>query len=167
MKLADKVQEWINANEWDDKIDRNEESCTSSLCYRTDINGQPFTVFVDTDENKDYLKIFVYAPFNCIANKRIDCVTLFNRINMSITTGKILLLNDNRIVIRIASDFENAEPSLEVIQNMVNAGLSAFQNWFDEISSVALTKTTAQEIFDELDSSEEQSEQENNVPDEV
>jgi hypothetical protein len=44
-------------------------------------------------------------------------------------------------------------------------GVFVYQTWFEEISAVALTKTTAQDIFDELDTPSESTDE--NVPDEI
>ena len=111
MKLATKVQEWLTQNEWSDKIAFDEENQTSSVSFIYIINEQPFKVWVETDENKDMVSVYIYAPFNALPNKLNDCSILFNHINNNTVWGGI------------------------------------FKTWYDEITSVALTKVTAQELI--------------------
>jgi hypothetical protein len=89
MKLAAKVQEWITHNEWSDKIAFDEENQTSSVSFIYIINEQPFKVWVETDENKDMVSVYIYAPFNALPNKLNDCSILFNHINNNTVWGGI------------------------------------------------------------------------------
>ena len=151
MRLADKVQDWINKLDWNEIVELDEENQTSELNLSLNINDQSFRLWVDTDEERDWIKLYLYAPFNSLSNKHEDCIQLFNRINCRRRFGAIFLLQDGRIVFRHIIDVENTEPSIEMIANMLGHATGLFENWFDEISSVALTKKTAQELFDELD----------------
>jgi len=151
MRLADKVQDWINKLDWNETVELDEENQTSELNVSLNINDQSFNLWVETDEERDWIKLYLYAPFNSLSNKYEDCIQLFNRINSKRRFGVIFLLEDGRIACRHIIDVENTEPSIEMIANMLGQATGLFENWFDEISSVALTKKTAQEIFDELD----------------
>jgi len=163
MRLADNVQEWLDEIEWKDTVNRDEETQTSQLSTSFTINEQAFDLFIETDEKKDFLKIFLYAPFKAIANKYDDCIQLFNRINSLRRFGAVCLLDDGRIQFRHTIDIENTELSPIMITNILNEGRSQFEEWFEEISAVALTKKTAQQIFDEMDAPSEEEE----VPDSV
>jgi hypothetical protein len=87
---------------------------------------------------------------------------LLNRINNYASMGAISLLDDQRLVWRHIVDFEDTVPSDKAIYNMFMVGCNLYENWFEEISAVALTKATAQEIFDELDAPTEEQ-----VPDSI
>ena len=163
MRLAGLVQEWINKLEWNETVGLDEENQTSELNVSLNINDQSFNLWVETDEQKDWIKLYLYAPFNSLSNKYEDCIQLFNRINSRRRFGVIFLLEDGRILFRHIIDVENTEPSIEMIDNMLGQATGLFENWFDEISSVALTKKTAQEIFDELDAPAA----DDNVPDAI
>ena len=52
MRLADKVQEWLNFREWDDKIDLDEEEQASRVSFTYEIKDQGFQVYVETEEKK-------------------------------------------------------------------------------------------------------------------
>ena len=149
MKLAVKVQEWITHNEWSDKIAFDEENQTSSVSFIYIINEQPFKVWVETYENKNMISIFIYAPFNALPNKRHDCAMLFNHINNNTIWGAIACDDENgSIRWRHSVDFEDTDPSVAAIENAFRVGGSIFKTWYDKITSVALTKVTAQELID-------------------
>jgi hypothetical protein len=61
MKLAEKVQEWL---QWNDELTLDEENQTSSVSFYYSIKNQSFKVWVETDEKRDVLEIYFYAPFN-------------------------------------------------------------------------------------------------------
>jgi len=64
-------------------------------------------------------------------------------------------LDDGRIVFRHTVDVENTQPSVDMIDNMLGQAIKLYETWFNEISSIALTNKTAQEVFDELDKTSE------------
>ena len=168
MRLADKVQEWLNYREWDDKISLDDENQTSRVNFSYTINDQSFEVYIETDEKKDFLKFYFYAPFNASSKKVIDCAILFNHINLCSFSGTITLDHDKgRIRWHHIIDFEDTDPSATTINNAFNAGSHTFSRWFDEISEVALTKTTAQEIIDRLNSDSDAEASEEAVPDSI
>ena len=149
MKLAAKVQECIAINEWNDKILCDDENKTSSVSFIYIINKQSFKVWLETDENKDMISVYVYAPFNALPNKRHDCSMLFNHINNNTVWGSIACDDENgSIRWRHSVDFEDTDPSIAAIENAFRVGGNIFNKWYDEITAVALTKTTAQEVID-------------------
>jgi hypothetical protein len=168
MRLADKVQEWLNEREWDDKINIDEENQASSLNFTFSIKDQGFNVWIETDEKREYFKVYYYVPFNALSKKFNECTILFNEINKRSRAGAIYL-HDNKGVIcwRHIIDFEGTDPSIITIQNAFDAGASTLDAWFDEITEVALTKSSAQEIIEQLDASSATEDAEEEVPDSI
>ena len=64
MKLAEKVQEWLSHLQWNDELTLDEENQTSSVSFYYSIKNRSFKVWVETDEQRDVLEIYFYAPFN-------------------------------------------------------------------------------------------------------
>lgn len=151
MRLANKVQEWLDEMEWEEPLERDEEAQTASYNTRYGIKDQGFDLYIETIEKRDWIQIFLYAPFKARAEQHHQVALLCNRINGSIASGAIHVLDNGRIRFRHTVDMEGAEPSTIMITRMLGAAGDVFDHWFDELSAVALTKTTAQEIFDELD----------------
>ena len=156
MKLAEKVQAWLNYLEWNDKITLDEEKQTSSVSFVYVINKQPFKAWVETDEKANILSIYVYAPFKVLPNKLQDTKILFNHINNSNVWGGITCDDEKgSIRWRHSIDFEDTEPSIAAIENAFRVGGDIFKMWFDEITLVALTQATAQEIINYLNQTPE------------
>ena len=170
MKLADKVQQWLDALEWEDEIVRNEEEQTSLMSTNYGINDQTFDLFVETDEKRDWIKLYLYAPIRVSDKKKGECAILFNHINSRFSIGSLHYLSNGRIRFSHVVDVENTEPSIELINNMLRSAVSIYEDWLEEISTVALTKMTAQQVIDDLeknqkvDGDEEEGEE---VPDEI
>jgi hypothetical protein len=166
MRLADKVQDWLDHIDWDDKISLDEENQTSSLAFTYSIKDQSFKVWIETDEAHDYFKIYIYAPFNALPKKLTECAVLFNHINTISYRGALSLVDEKgSIRWRHVIDFEGTDPSVATIHNAFNGGADLLENWFDEITEVALTKTTAQQIIDQLEAASESESSEEAVPD--
>jgi len=84
-----------------------------------------------------------------LPNKLHECSILFNHINNSTIWGAIACDDENGTIRwRHSVDFEGTDPSAAAIENAFRVGGNIFSKWFDEITSVALTKTTAQEVID-------------------
>ena len=149
MKLANQVQAWLDHLEWNDKVSLDEENQTSSVTFIYIINEQPFKVWVETYEKTNTLTVYLYAPFKALPNKLDECKLLFNHINNFSTWGAIAC-DDEKGTIRWrhSVDFKNTDPSVAAIDSAFRVGGDIFKNWFDQISFVAITKTTAQSIID-------------------
>ena len=155
MRLADKLQQCLDEMGWDDVIKRNVEKQTSQMSTSWGINEQGFRLYLETDEKKDWIQLYLYTPFSALQNKRAECAILFDFINSASSVGSIHVLRNGDIRFVHTIDFEGAEPSTTMLKNMIYSGSSLFAAWFEEIIAVALTKKTAQEVFDELDKLEE------------
>ena len=168
MRLAEKVQDWLDDIEWKDEISLDEENQTSSLNFTFSIKDQSFKVWIETDEARDFLKIYFYAPFNALSKKLTECAVLFNHINYKSYWGALSVVDEKGTIRwRYVIDFEGTDPSVATINNAINVGSSLFENWFDEITEVALTKTTAQQIIDQLKAASEAESSEEAVPDSI
>lgn len=163
MRLADRIQDWLTDQEWKDEQERDEEKDLSQVVTRYGIDGQSYRLFLESDGKRDWLKAYLYAPIKAKKDKHMEIYKLFNRINARTGTGKIYLHPDGDICASHIVDVEGCEPSLEMISNLISGPASIYSSWFEEISAVALTKMTAQEIFDELDKAEPEEE----VPDAI
>jgi len=156
MRLANKVQEWLDAMEWEDEITRDEEEQTSQMKTGYTIKEQGFDLFVETDEKRDWIKLYLYAPIKVTEKKREECAILFNYINVQFPVGSLHFLSNGMIRFRHVVDVENTDPSIELINNMLRSAASIFVDWLEEISAVAMTKMTAQQVIDDLEKGQEE-----------
>ena len=153
MKLANKVQEWVISKDIEHQFTVNEDDQTSMLKFSYLLNSQKFLGIIETDEQRDAIKAFIYAPFNVLPNKINEFCILLNRLNLVENFGAVSVASDGSIRWRHFVDFEKTDPSIEAIDNLFNPGGSILHGWFDELTAVALTNTTAQEIFEFIEES--------------
>ena len=97
------------------------------------------------------LKFYFYPPIYALPQKFIDCAVLFNYINSIYSGGSIASDFDGNIRWSYFIRFRETDPSIKTINDAFAAGKELFEQWFDEISEVALTQTTWQEILDRVD----------------
>jgi flagellar hook protein FlgE len=84
-------------------------------------------------------------------SKLTDCAILFNHINACNKWGAIACTDTKGTIRwRHSIDFEGTDPSIASIDNAFNVGSNLFEHWFEEITSVALTQTTAKELIDQI-----------------
>jgi hypothetical protein len=152
MRLTATVQQWLDSNGWEDPIEVNQEEQTSQLNFTYQIQEQSFNVWIETNEKRSSISIYLYAPFKVLPNKIDDFCKLQNEINISILCGSLVTFPKGNIRYQYTTRFINAEPSIEIIDNMLEAGYHSFNEHWDDISTVALTKTSYQTIVDQRDS---------------
>lgn len=152
MKLSNKIQNWITSKDVDHDFKLDEGKQASFLKFEYKIDDRTFLGIIETDEQRDAIKAYIYIPFNVTPEKLNEFSILLNRINSVELFGAVTVANDGTVRWRHIVDFENTEPSIETIDNLFNPGCNIMENWFDEMFAVALTDITAQEILDNLDS---------------
>ncbi|MEI8186827.1 MAG: hypothetical protein WCG19_09025 [Chlorobiaceae bacterium] len=152
MRLARLIEEFIAEKEWDDEIEKDVENGMCQLSTSLSINNQSFRLYIEGDENRNFLFLYLYAPFSIIEGKYVDACMLFNFINnIYVYPGRLTAGDDGSIRYIDIIDVENFEPSIEIIQNMLGNGVSLFNNNTEEIAAVALTQKTYEAIRGELE----------------
>lgn len=169
MRLAKLIEEYIADQGWDnDTVNRDEEEGTSQLKTTMSINNQNFRLYIEGDEKRELLSLYLYAPFSAIEGKSVDACLLFNYLNDRFTyRGRITVQDDGDIRYVEIIDVENIEPPIAMIDNMLNSGIGMFRSNIESIAAVALTQKTYEAIradYDKKDAARElknQKEEEN------
>jgi hypothetical protein len=115
------------------------------------MSDQSMEVYIEGDEENDLLSLFIYAPFNIKKGKEIDMLKLFNRIHNRIYYGRLVIFNAGKFRYIQTVPFNDTEPSINLIENIYTNANDLFGEWMDDITEIALTKTT----FDEWDAKQE------------
>lgn len=147
INLPDKIQAWLDFREWDDEIELDEENDASRLTFNYEISDQAFDVYIETDGNSDTIQVFIYAPFNVLPAKSDEFNALLATMNVDIWSGAFIKTTDGRICWRHIVNFADTDPSVKTINNMFRYGAEVFANWFETISTVALTKKTTNDAL--------------------
>ena len=169
MRLAKLIEEYIADQGWDnDTVSRDEEKGSSQLKTIMTVNNQDFRLYIEGDEKRELLYLYLYAPFSVIEGKSVDACLLFNYLNDRFTyRGRITVQDDGDIRYVEIIDVENIEPPIAMIDNMLNSGIGMFRSNIESIAAVALTQKTYEAIradYDKKDAARElknQKEEEN------
>jgi len=155
MRLADKVQDWLDEQDWEDAIERDEVAQTAELHTIYRVQNQPCDLFINTIEEKHWISLFLYLPFRARNEKRADVMQLCNRINATYSQfGSLHVLPNSRIRFRHTLDVEGAELSTIAIQRMLEAAGQLIDHFLSDLAAVALTSLTAQAVFERFDQTE-------------
>ncbi|MEI8186829.1 MAG: hypothetical protein WCG19_09035 [Chlorobiaceae bacterium] len=116
------------------------------------INNQKFRVYIEGDEKRQVLSLYLYPPYSVMEGKFVDACMLFNFFNDAYQfTGRISVSDDGTIRYKEFIDVENIEPKTAMIFHMLDCGIVLFQENNEAFAAVALTRKTYEAIRDELD----------------
>ena len=139
------LQDWVKSKDWEDEVSYDEQTTESAVNFTLDLNEQSFRVFVEGEENRDWLSLYMYTPFNVKNNKTIDALKLFNQIHRGTHYGKLVLSDNGAIQYVQRISLKGVTPDIIIIDEMYSTAIHLFEAWLDDIAAIALTKTT----FDE------------------
>lgn len=155
MKIAEIIEAFVVDNEWDDEVEKNEATGESTLATHIGICNQAFDLYVEGDEETEWLSLFLYPPFKVIEGKFVDACMFFNYLNDNyMYRGRITITDNGRIRYKEIIDTEHLTPSVAMIHNMLFSGLKLFENNMEAIGAIALTKKTYESIREEYDKKE-------------
>ena len=167
MRIAKLIEEYIADQKWNnDTVHRNEEDGTCQLKTSMSISNQDFRLYIEGDEKRELLYLYLYAPFCVIEGKSVDTALFFNFLNDQFTyRGRLTVQDDGSIRYVEIIDIENIEPPIAMIENMLSSGVGIFRSNIEGIAAVALTQKTYEAIradYDKKDAARElQKEREN------
>jgi len=164
MRLADIIEQWQIEQDWQGQLERDEAQQTATMECGYRIREQMFTLYLETDEKRDWLGIYLYAPFNALEHKQSECALLCNALDARRLIGSLYVLPNGRICYQQTIDVEDIAVSSAMISSLVQQAGDYFFSWLDEIAAVALTEATAEEVLGPLDQEEEEEEEVESEP---
>ena len=136
MKYVELIKAWVQ------EVSYDEDTSESRLHVVVNINEQAVKVFIEGDENRGWLSLYMYAPFNCKKEKFGDLLKLINRLNQNTYFGKMVLLDDGTIQYKQIIGANPETMTTEILERMYRTGIAVYEHWLDDIASISLTKTT-------------------------
>ena len=166
MPLTQLIQDFMDAEGWKDEISIDAKERTASLSFDYGDGELSVKGYLEADEARCWLKVFFYNQMTIPEKRYTEACELVNTINQRLNTGRFCALSKGPFQYRQAVDLEGAASPMPVlIANLLEAAMSAFSMWSEEMGAVVFTKTTAKEILAALDN--QQSSDSNSVPDEL
>ena len=154
MPMTDVIRAWRDKQDWTDEITIDEVELTSSISLSYNEEGQVYRTYVEAEEKKQWLKVFMYGPIGIPANRYAEACQLVNRINLTTGFGRLCAIKDGEFQFRAVFDVEGGQAVPEMIRNMISEGLSCFTAWAGEMAQVILLSKTTEQVIKELDEAE-------------
>ncbi len=153
MHLAKLIEEFVAEQDWgNDEVERDVEAGTSRFRTNLSINNQSFRLFIESNEERELLFLYLYPPFSVIEGKSVDACLLFNYLNDQYSyRGRLVISDSGSICYKDIIDVEKIEHHTAMIDNMLCSGFHLFENHIEAIAAVALTKKTYESIRAEYD----------------
>ena len=171
MPMTDVIRAWRDKQDWTDEITIDEVEQTSSMSLSYNEEGQVYRIYVEAEEKKQWLKVFMYGPMGIPSNRYAEACQLVNHINLIDGFGRLCAIKDGQFQFRAVFDVEGGQAVPEMIRNMISEGLSCFTAWAGEMAQVILLSKTTEQVIKELDEAEQNqtksSEDGDGVPDKL
>lgn len=149
MRLTAIIQEWLDGLGWDDEIDIDHEGRTSTLSSSVNNDGVSYTIFIEAEENSEWLSVFMYSIVEIPKRRFADACELANIINLRLGLGRFAVTSDQRIQFKSIADLEGCKPTVAVLKNLVTAGDAAFTRWFGAFGKIIFTDLSPDQIVKE------------------
>jgi len=156
------LQDFLDGREWQDEISVDAENQSVQIVSSVDFGEyKDGRLFIDASDANSMYGVFFYYPFKCKDSKYTEMCVLLNRINNRHQYGRYeLLIADGSIRWMQKVDFEGVELNGRSIELMVDPGWQAASYWAETIATVALTKVSAEEAYEQQRQAEANSKEE-------
>jgi hypothetical protein len=153
------MQQYLAYEGWSDDIAIAEDG-DASIKTTMRFDGQTHQLYLEGWASIQNFKVYLYSSFSVPPHRHDEIAVLLNFINLRLGLGRFALryCDDAAPIQFLASvDVEEGEMSVKMICNMIGAGVHSLSRYRDILAAVALTKTTAREVINEILLSEEAS----------
>lgn len=171
MRCTQAIQDFLDAQEWTDEIEVNEDRTSGRLATSMTLNDQSCRLYVEAEETEERVYVFLYFPIKTPPARLPEVARLLNRINAPMKLGRLALFDDedaNYIQYKAAIDVEDGTIVGTQIASMIIPGRHTFLRYWDLLMSACLTKQSEDalwEKFIEEEKVKETQEQENAASD--
>jgi len=169
MKLTSAVKKYLEMQEWTDEIEVDDDG-DSVVKSGFNINGQSYRFYIEGWEAQERLKVFMYSPFNVPLARMNEMAVIMNWVNWRIAIGRFAFKRQDEpspVQYYGMVDVEGGTLSPEMVQQLVGGAVELFEAYGDIMTTVALTKTSAETAIADFEEARRKAEAENEAPDEL
>ena len=148
MSFSEFIQEWVKSQGWEDQVEIDEDGI-ARLSFLLTLADQSFKVFIEGNDEKKWLELYMYPPFSVNAKKTEEMLRLFNHIHRKTYYGRLSLSDDGVIQYKQILCLADAEPTLLVLENMYRTGIDLFETWLDDQAAIAMTMQTYDDLVNQ------------------
>lgn len=150
MRIADAIEQFFRGNDWDDEVEKDEETGKSSVSSPFIISNQVFDMCVEGNEDGEKVSFSLSPPFRVVEGKYVDACMYFNYLNDCYSfSGRVGVSENGWIRYREVLNTDRLNVEGQMIDNMLMSGIRLFENHFDAIAAIALTRKTYEAVREE------------------
>ncbi|MCF8383581.1 MAG: YbjN domain-containing protein [Chlorobium sp.] len=152
MHFAQLLQDFAVDIGWKDQVERIEDEGICRLAVRLSIGGRSYRLMIEGHETREWLALYLYAPFTVREDKLVDACMLFNFINGSFSySGSINGADDGIISYKQLVDLGGCTADMALIYNMLHAAVDMFERNAAELEAVAASDLRYEEVRREME----------------
>lgn len=151
MALTKYLQAWLNEIGWEDEIRIDSDRDTSHLSSSYRPTEHAYDLFIDIDEKKSYISVFLYSSVVVPEARFSEVSMLFSHINNRVNLGRFTCLPGRKVQYCVACDVEGCDVGYPLLSNMLNAAATAMDLWSSEIGLVVFSNMTANDVLEVVD----------------
>ena len=149
-RLIDTVEQYLQyEREWSFK------RIPDRTAVRSEIRGKNsmYTVHFRTDEEDEILQIYTMLPHRAPEEQRLKVAEYVTRANYGLRIGSFEFdIRDGKVRYKVSVDVEGGALTYTMIDNMVGAGLSTMDRYFEGFMMVYYAGRSAEEAIDKIES---------------
>ena len=151
MTLKDVLQQFLNENEWEDKIEHNDDDDADFINTGYQIEGQNYRLILSANEPRQVLNVLLFSPIKVPKARAKEATFLLNFLNVMLSCGNCELAEDGSVYFRWAIDVDGATAAPKQFGTLVGAAAAAFNEaTSSSIGAVAFTKQSGEDIIEEF-----------------
>jgi len=148
--ITEIVKAWLDENDWTYDLDITDDESSSRIKASVQIASQDFVVCIDVDEDDEQVEVLFFTPFNVPVDRIEEMAVVLNWINNADRVGRMIVpvtAQPMPIQWKAIIDVEGSELSPTQVGTIISAAAVLFEAYTETISSVALTKRTADDAI--------------------
>jgi hypothetical protein len=154
--LSNALKAAVYELDWQDEVSDADEEGISRLSTGFSMHDQICQMFIDVNEPRREIHVFMYSPFPIPATRSVDAIRLANFVNGRIYLGRIAAVEGAAEPIQLKISLYAGEAAIvtEQIKHMIETATGVFDYYYPLFARVAFTKDKVEEIISDLLESE-------------
>gem|GEM_PF-689122 len=152
MHFAQLLQDFAVDIGWKDQVESFEDEGICRLAVRLSVGGRSYRLMLEGHEERQWLALYLYAPFTVREDKLVDASMLFNFINWNFSySGSINVSDEGIISYKQIIDLGGCTADTALIYNMLHAAVDMFERNAAELEAVASGDLRYEEVRREME----------------
>jgi hypothetical protein len=148
MALKDVLQQFLDSEQWEDRIAHDDSDNTDFISTGFFVDGQRYRLILMTSELAETIRVVLISPLKVPKARSREAAIVLNALNVHMAYGNFELDDEGSVYFRWGMDLEFAQAVPQQFGHLINAGTSAFNELrASVIGAAAFSKQPAETII--------------------